>query len=149
MEITLCNLQEIQTKNRTLYYSPNHVANNAPDTLFCSSVPPVDCSRARVLFVFACVPWCVLYFLCLCHVSCVPNEASFQTKNRTLYHFPNHVAKNAPDTLFCSSVPPVDCSRARVLFVFVSVSWCFCYFVCLRHVSCVSHVASFSGLSIL
>lgn len=85
----------MQTKNTTLYYSPNHVANSAPDTMFCSALPPGDCSRARVLLVFVCLSWCVLYFLC--PVSCVPNEASFQTKNRTLYHFSNHVANNAPD----------------------------------------------------
>jgi len=60
-------------------------------------------------------------------------------------------------TMFGSSLPPVVCRRAHVLFtlfVFVCLEWCpihfvlcFC-FVCFRLVCCVSYVASFSGLSL-
>jgi len=59
-------------------------------------------------------------------------------------------------TMFVSSLPPVICRRAHVLFTLfdlVCVLWCpthivlcFC-FVCI--VSCVPYVASFSGMSIL
>jgi hypothetical protein len=60
-------------------------------------------------------------------------------------------------TMFGSSLPPVVCRRAYVLFtlfVFACVKKCPTYIVlcfccvCLRLVSCVRNVVSFSGFSI-
>ena len=52
--------------------------------LFGSSLPPVVCRRAHVLFmlfVFVCIQWCpthnVLYFLFCLSLSCVPYVVSF------------------------------------------------------------------------
>ena len=60
-------------------------------------------------------------------------------------------------TMFGSSLPPVVCRRADVLFtlfVFVCVSWCLThielclFFMFVFVLSCVPYVASFSGLSV-
>jgi len=58
----------------------------------------------------------------------------------------------ALNTMFGSSLPPVVCRRAHVLFtlfVFACVYWCPTHIVLCLSLSCVPYVASFSWLSIL
>ena len=62
--------------------------------MFCSSLPPVVCRRARVLFTLCSV---LLYLHCLQEGSCL------------IY------------VMFCSSLPPVVCRRAHVLSTLCSV----------------------------
>jgi hypothetical protein len=66
-----------------------------------------------------------------------------------------HIKNSGMQTLFGLSLPPVACGRAMLyLFHFVclriavSNTYCVVFLLCLRLVSCVPNVASFSGLFI-
>jgi hypothetical protein len=94
--------------------------------MFCSSLLPVVCRRAHVLFtlfMFVCIQWCLTHIV-LCF-------------------------------LFCLSSSCVLCPQC-FQFLWNVHSWLplrfsltFICFVCLRSVSCVPNVASFSGMFIL
>ena len=87
------------------------------------------------------------------------NIVSYQMALRSVFREMNYDPLRFPyNTIFGSSLPPVVCRRAHVLFtlfVFVCVSWCpitLCCHFCLvyhRPESCIPNVVSFSGLSIL
>ena len=98
----------------------------------CSSLPPVVCRRARVLFtlfVFVFTSSCLQEGSCLIYVICV--RLYLQLFVGGLMSYLRYL---------CSSLPPVVCRRARVLFtlfVFVFTSCCLQEGSCLIYVICV------------
>jgi hypothetical protein len=104
-----------------------------------------------------------LSFVCLRHVSCVPNVASFSGLSildcpsvlfvfiLCLVYQMLPVSLDCPFFIapqFCLSSSCVLCTQC-CQFLWIVHSWLPLSFDCLRPVSCVPNVASFSGLSIL
>ena len=90
--------------------------------MFCSSLPPVVCRRARVLFTLCSVRLYLQLFVrglmsYLRYVRFVFTSSCLQ-EGSCLIH-----------VMFCSSLPPVVCRRARVLFTLCSVRLYFHVFV--------------------
>ena len=82
--------------------------------MFCSSLPPVVCKRAHVLFTLCTVPLYLQLYVgglmsYLCYVLFVFTSSCLQEGSCLIY------------VIFCSSLPPVVCRRARVLFTLCSV----------------------------
>ena len=112
--------------------------------LFCLSLPPVVCRRADVLFTLfvfvlfvftsSCLQEgsCLIYFVCVCSV-CLYLKLFVGGLVSYLCYL----------CLFCSSLPPVVCRRAHVLFtlfvfvLFVFTSSCLWEGSCLIYVICV------------
>jgi uncharacterized membrane protein YjfL (UPF0719 family) len=99
----------------------------------CSSLPPVVCWRADVLFVlfmFVFTSICLYEGSCLIYVICVSLYLQLFVGGLMSYL-----------RYLCSSLPPVVCRRADVLFVlfmFVFTSICLYEGSCLIYVICVS-----------
>ena len=101
----------------------------------CSSLPPVVCMRARVLltlFVFVLTPSCLYEGSCLIYVICVRLYPQLFVGGLVSYL-----------RYLCSSLPPVVCMRARVLFTLFVLFWLsgvqhiwHCVFVLLCFVLC-------------
>ena len=106
----------------------------------CSSLPPVVCRRARVLFtlfVFVFTSSCLQEGSCLIYVICVRLYLQLFVGGLVSYL-----------RYLCSSLPPVVCRRARVLFtliVFVFTSSCLQEGSCLIYVICVCLYLQFVG----
>ena len=90
--------------------------------MFCSSLPPVVCRRARVLFTLCSVRLYLQLFVrgLMSYLRYVPFvfTSSCLQEGSCLIH-----------VMFCSSLPPVVCRRARVLFTLCSVRLYFHVFV--------------------
>jgi hypothetical protein len=100
-------------------------------TMFGSSLPPVVCRRAPVLFVlfvFVCVLWCPIRIAYMNNMASVLSEAGT--------NYPSRVSGFTNGFWWGPC-----CSLISLVFCVV--------FFCLRSVSCVPYVASVSGLSIL
>jgi hypothetical protein len=99
---------------------------------FCSSLPPVVCRRAHVLFtlfVFVFISSCLYEGSCLIYVICV--RLYLQLFVGGLMSYLRYL---------CSSLPPVVCRRADVLFMlfmFVFTSSCLYEGSCFIYVICV------------
>ena len=106
----------------------------------CSSLPPVVCRRARVLFtlfVFVFTSSCLQEGSCLIYVICVCLYLQLFVGGLVSYL-----------RYLCSSLPPVDCRMAHVLFtlfVFVFTSSCLQEGSCLIYVICVCLYLQFVG----
>ena len=90
--------------------------------MFCSSLPPVACRRALVLFTLCSVRLYLQLFVerlmsYLRYVLFVFTFSCLQEGSCLIY------------VMFCSSLPPVVCRRAHVLFTFCSVRLYFQLFV--------------------
>ena len=82
--------------------------------MFCSSLPPVVCRRAHVLFTLCSVRLYLQLFIgglvsYLRYVLFVFTSSCLQEDSCLIY------------VMFCSSLPPVVCRRARVLYTICSV----------------------------
>ena len=82
--------------------------------MFCSSLPPVVCRRAHVLFTLCSVRLCLQLFVgglvsYLRYVLFVVTSSCLQEDSCLIY------------VMFFSSLPPVVCRRARVLYTICSV----------------------------
>ena len=82
--------------------------------MFCSSLPPVVCRRAHVLFTLCSVRLYLQLFVgglmsYLRYVLFVFTSSCLQEDSCLIY------------VMFCSSLPPVVCRRARVLYTICSV----------------------------
>ena len=109
--------------------------------LFGSSLPPVVCRRAHVLFTLCVFVWFVFTFSCLqegsclIYVMCVCSVCLYlQLFVGGLMSYLRYVC------LFGSSLPPVVCRRAHVLFTLcVFVRFVFT-FSCLQEGSCLIYI---------
>ena len=109
--------------------------------LFGSSLPPVVCSRAHVLFTLFVFVWfvftscclfegsCLIYVICVCLV-----RLYLLLFVRGLMSYLRYLC------LFGSSLPPVVCSRAHVLFTLFVFVWFVFTSCCLFEGSCLIYV---------
>ena len=109
--------------------------------LFGSSLPPVVCRRAHVLFTLDVFVWfvftssclqegsCLIYVICVCLVCLY-----LQLFVGGLMYYLRYMC------LFGSSVPPVVCRRADVLFTLYVFVWFVFISSCLQEGSCLIYV---------
>ena len=109
--------------------------------LFGSSLPPVVCSRAHVLLTLFVFVWffftssCLQQGSCLTYVICVCSVLLYlQLFVVGLMFYLRYLC------LFGSSLPPVVCSRAHVLFTLFVFVWFFFTSSCLQQGSCLTYV---------
>ena len=111
--------------------------------LFGSSLPPVVCRRAHVLFTLLVFVWfvftssclqegsCLIYVICVCLV-----RLYLQLFVGVLMSYLRYLC------LFGSSLPPVVCRRAHVLFTLLVFVWFVFTSSCLQEGSCLIYVIS-------
>ena len=111
--------------------------------VFGSSLPPVVCRRVRVLFtLFVCV-WFVFTSSCLQEGSCLIYVISVCLVRLYLQLFVGgFVSYLRYQCVFGSSLPPVVCRRAHVLFTLLVFVWFVFISSCLQEGSCLIYVIS-------
>ena len=109
--------------------------------LFGSSLPPVVCRRADVLFMLFVFVWLVFTSSCLQEGSCLIYVISVCL----VYLYPQLFVGGLMSylcylCLFGSSLPPVVCGRADVLFMLFVFVWFVFTSNCLQEGSCLIYV---------
>ena len=108
---------------------------------FGSSLPPVVCRRAHVLFMLFVFVWFVLTSSCLQKSSCLIYVISVCLVRLYLQLFVGRfMSYLCYQCLFGSSLPPVVCRRADVLFTLLVFVWFVFTSSCLQKGSCLIYV---------
>ena len=109
--------------------------------LFGSSLPPVVCRRAHVLFTLLVFVWFVFTSSCLQEGSCLIYVISVYLVRLYLQLFVGGLMSYLRyQCLFGSSLPPVVCRRAHVLFTLFVFVWFVFTSSCLQECSCLIYV---------
>ena len=111
--------------------------------LFGSSLPPVVCRRAHVLFTLLVFVWFVFTSSCLQEGSCLIYVISVCLVRLYLQLFVGgFMSYLRYQCVFGSSLPPVVCRRAHVLFTLLVFVWFVFTSSCLQEGSCLIYVIS-------
>jgi multisubunit Na+/H+ antiporter MnhE subunit len=109
--------------------------------LFGSSLPPVVCRRADVLFMLLVFVWLVFTYSCLREGACLIYVISVCLVRLYLQLFVEGLMSYLCYLcLFGSSLPPVVCRRADVLFMLLVFVWLVFTSSCLREGACLIYV---------